>query len=82
MLVAKALILGNILGVGICLLQQYTHFIKLDPASYYLEYVPIHLTILHVVLLNAGTIVATFLMLILPSYFITRVSPEKTIRFE
>lgn len=82
MLVAKALILGNILGVGICLLQQYTHFIKLDPASYYLEYVPIHLTILHVALLNMGTIVATFLMLILPSYFITRVSPEKTIRFE
>lgn len=82
MLVAKALVLGNILGIGICLLQQYTHFIKLDPASYYLEYVPIHLTILHVVLLNVGTIVATFLMLILPSYFITRVSPEKTIRFE
>lgn len=82
MLVAKALMLGNILGIGICLLQQYTHFIKLDPASYYLEYVPIHLTILHVVLLNAGTIAATFLMLILPSYFITRVSPEKTIRFE
>lgn len=82
MLVAKALILGNILGIGICLLQQYTHFIKLDPASYYLEYVPIHLTILHVVLLNAGTIAATLLMLILPSYFITRVSPEKTIRFE
>lgn len=82
MLVAKALILGNILGIGICLLQQYTHFIKLDPASYYLEYVPIHLTILHVALLNVGTIVATFLMLILPSYFITRVSPEKTIRFE
>lgn len=82
MLVGKALILGNILGIGICLLQQYTHFIKLDPASYYLEYVPIHLTILHIVLLNAGTIVATLLMLILPSYFITRVSPEKTIRFE
>lgn len=82
MLVGKALILGNILGIGICLLQQYTHFIKLDPASYYLEYVPIHLTILHVVLLNAGTIVATLLMLILPSYFITKVSPEKTIRFE
>lgn len=82
MLVAKALILGNILGIGICLLQQYTHFIKLDPASYYLEYVPIHLTILHVVLLNAGTIIATFLMLIVPSYFITRVSPEKSIRFE
>jgi lipoprotein-releasing system permease protein len=82
MLVLKALVLGNVLGIGICLLQQYTHFLKLDPASYYLEYVPINLTILHLVLLNVGTILVTVLMLLLPSYFITRISPEKTIRFE
>lgn len=82
MLVVKALVLGNMIGIGICLFQHYTHFIQLDPTSYYLEYVPIHLTILHVALLNVGTIIVTVLMLILPSYFITRVSPEKTIRFE
>ena len=82
MLILKALVLGNILGVGICLIQQYTHVFKLDPSSYYLEYVPIHLTVLHLVLLNVGTVVITVLMLLLPSYFITKVSPEKTIRFE
>lgn len=82
MLILKALALGNVLGIGICLIQKYTHVLKLDPASYYLEYVPINLTILHVVLLNVGTIVITILMLLLPSYFITKVSPEKTIRFE
>lgn len=82
LLILKALVIGNILGIGICLLQQYTHFLKLDAASYYLEYVPIHLTVLQVVLLNVGTIVITLLMLLLPSYFITKVSPEKTIRFE
>lgn len=82
MLILKALVLGNILGVGICLIQQYTHVFKLDPTSYYLEYVPINLTILHLVLLNVGTVLITTLMLLLPSYFITKVSPEKTIRFE
>ncbi|HZL10519.1 MAG TPA: FtsX-like permease family protein [Prolixibacteraceae bacterium] len=82
MLILKALIWGNLLGIGICLIQQYTHFLKLDPSSYYLEYVPVQLNILHLVLLNVGTVVITILMLLLPSYFITKVSPEKTIRFE
>ena len=82
LLILKALMWGNILGIGICLIQQYTHVLKLDPSSYYLEYVPINLTILQLVLLNAGTIVVTILMLLLPSYFITKISPEKTIRFE
>lgn len=82
MLILKALVLGNILGVGICLIQQYTHVLKLDPTSYYLEYVPVNLTVLHLVLLNVGTVIITTLMLLLPSYFITKVSPEKTIRFE
>lgn len=82
MLILKALVLGNILGIGICLIQQYTHVFKLDPSSYYLEYVPINLTILPLVLLNVGTVLITTLMLLLPSYFITKVSPEKTIRFE
>lgn len=82
MLILKALVLGNILGIGICLIQQYTHVLKLDATSYYLEYIPINLTILHLVLLNLGTIFVTMLMLLLPSYFITKVSPEKIIRFE
>lgn len=82
MLILKALVLGNILGIGICLIQQYTHVLKLDPTSYYLEYIPINLTISHLVLLNVGTIFITMLMLLLPSYFITKVSPEKIIRFE
>jgi len=82
LLILKALVLGNILGIGVCLIQQFTHVLKLDSGSYYIEYVPINLTIWHVVLLNVGTIVITALMLLLPSYFITKVSPEKTIRFE
>ena len=82
MVIVKALLWGNILGIGICLIQKYTHILKLDPTSYYLEYVPINLTIMHILLLNVGTMVVTILMLLLPSYFITKISPEKTIRFE
>lgn len=82
LLILKALVVGNILGIGICLIQQYTHVFKLDPTSYYLEYVPINLKVWHLVLLNLGTVAVTILMLLLPSYFITKISPEKTIRFE
>ncbi|HET6558952.1 MAG TPA: FtsX-like permease family protein [Prolixibacteraceae bacterium] len=82
MLIVKALIWGNVIGISICLIQQYTHVLKLDPASYYIEYVPVNLKILHLILLNVGTVAITMLMLLVPSYFITRVSPEKTIRFE
>jgi lipoprotein-releasing system permease protein len=82
LLILKALVLGNILGIGICLIQQYTHILKLDSTSYYLEYVPINLSIWHLILLNVGTLTITMLMLLLPSYFIAKVSPEKTIRFE
>ncbi|MGE5393466.1 MAG: ABC transporter permease [Candidatus Saccharibacteria bacterium] len=82
MLILKALFWGNLIGIGICLLQQHTHVLKLDPTSYYLAYVPVNISILSIVLLNLGTVVITFLMLLIPSWFITRVSPEKTIRFE
>jgi lipoprotein-releasing system permease protein len=82
MLILKALFWGNLLGIGICLIQQYTHVLKLDPTSYYLEYVPVNLNIFYLVLLNVGTVVITMLMLLLPTYFITKISPEKTIRFE
>lgn len=82
LLIVKALVLGNILGIGLCLIQQYTHVVKLNPATYYLEYVPVNLNIWHLVFLNVGTIAITVLMLLMPSYFITKISPEKTIRFE
>jgi len=81
-MILKALILGNVIGIGICLIQQYTELIKLDPTSYFLNYVPINLKIWHILLLNFGTVTITILMLLVPSYFIAKVSPEKTIRFE
>ena len=72
---------GNLVGVIICLAQKYLHLISLDPSSYYLDTVPINLNILHILMLNLGTMVITFLFLLLPSALIARISPEKSIRF-
>jgi lipoprotein-releasing system permease protein len=81
-IVVKGLVIGNLIGIACCLLQQHFGLIKLDAASYFVSTVPINLNILHIVLLNALSITAIMLVLIIPSQIITKISPEKTIRFE
>ena len=78
----KGIILGNILGIGLYFLQLKTQLIKLDPATYYVSFVPVDLKIMHLIVLNIGTILVTISMLVLPSYLVTRITPEKAIRFE
>lgn len=81
-LIGKGMIWGNIIGIILCLVQSYFHVIKLDPSVYYLDAVPIDLDILSLFLLNAGTLVASMLMMLAPSYLITKIDPAKSIRFE
>ncbi|MBO6082063.1 MAG: ABC transporter permease, partial [Bacteroidales bacterium] len=81
-LVAKGMLWGNIVGIGLCLIQKYTRIIKLDPANYFVSAVPIHLSIGNLLLLN---IIAAFLMMAIISLsarFISRVSPDRTMRVE
>ena len=78
----RGILFGNMLGAALYFLQLKTQFIRLDPATYYVSFVPVNLKILHLLLLNLGTIVATVSMLVLPSYLITRISPDRAIRFE
>ena len=80
-LISKGLLWGNIIGIAICLLQAQFQIFKLDAASYYLDAVPINLKIWHILALNSGTLIITILMLLVPSFIISRLSPEKTIRF-
>jgi lipoprotein-releasing system permease protein len=75
------LLWGNLFGLGICLVQKQFHLIPLDPGSYYLDTVPINLNVLHLLLLNLGTMGITFLFLQIPSMIIARISPDKSIRF-
>lgn len=81
-MIVKGLIWGNIIGIGICLIQQYFGIIELDQSSYYLTTVPINLKFLLIAGLNLGTAGVIILMLIVPSMIISRISPALAIRFE
>ena len=81
-LILRGLLWGNIIGIGLCLLQLYTGVMELDQSSYYLNTVPVNLNAIHIILLNMGTALAIIGMLIFPSMIISRISPARAIRFE
>lgn len=81
-IILKGLFWGNLAGLSIAFLQLKFGIVKLDEASYYLALVPININLIHVLLLNAGTFLVTLTMLLVPSMVISRISPEKTIKFE
>jgi len=80
-LMLRGMLWGNVIGVGFCLIQEHFKILKLNPEIYYLNAVPIDLSITHVIVLNLATFVVCFLALIIPSFVITRISPVKAIRF-
>lgn len=81
-LIGLGLLLGNVLGIGLAVFQQYTHFFSLDQASYYITFVPIELNLSDVLFVNVGTLVICILVLIIPSMLVTRISPVKAIAFK
>lgn len=81
-LIGKGLFWGNLIGIGLALLQLKTGIITLDPTSYYIKTVPINLELIHILLLNAGTMAAIILMLLVPSQLITRITPVKAIKYD
>lgn len=76
------MLIGNAVGIGLCLLQKYTNLISLSPESYYLSSVPIELNWFYIVALNVGTSLLWVLMLLLPTILINNIRPSKSIRFE
>ncbi len=80
-IVGRGMIIGNIIGITLCLVQKNTGLIALDPESYYLDTVPILLSPTILILLNIGTLALTMLLLLAPSYVVSRISPAKSIRF-
>ena len=79
-LIGRGMLIGNVIGLGICLLQQQYGVIPLDPEVYYLTQVPIELNWMHWLILNIGTLVVCIVALIIPSMVIMRISPVKAIR--
>jgi len=81
-LIGKGMLWGNIIGLALCWIQSFFRPLSLDPSVYYLDAVPIHLTLGSWLLINLGASVVSLLMMLAPSYLITKISPAKTIRFE
>lgn len=82
MLISKGLVWGNVIGISLCLAQQYFKIIPLDPATYFMSYIPIFISIPAIVALNVGTLVITLAMLLLPSLIISKISPTQAVRFD
>lgn len=81
-IIGKGLLIGNILGVGLVLLQTHTGFISLDPTNYYVSTAPMELNLPLVILLNISTLLICIIVLILPSFLISHINPAKSIRYE
>ena len=81
-LIGKGMLWGNVIGLSLCAIQYFTGIVPLDPEAYYVATVPVSFNWLYIILLNVGTLIASFLMMIGPSYLITKITPAKIIRYE
>lgn len=81
-LIGKGMIWGNAIGLLFCVLQSHFHIFKLDPESYYVDSVPVSFNIGLFLLINIGTLLASVLMLLGPSYLITKINPASSMRYE
>ncbi len=80
-LILKGLFWGNIIGLSFVLIQHYFEVITLNPETYYVAVMPVYISVKQLILLNLGTLLLCFLMLIIPSYIITKIDPSKSIKF-
>jgi len=79
-IIGRGLLWGNLFAFALCFLQLKTGFFKLNQESYYIPVVPVNLEISHLAIINIGTLIICTLMLIVPTYIVTRISPVKAIR--
>lgn len=80
-IIFTGILLGNFFGIGLCLLQDFTHFIKLPEESYYISYAPIKIDWLWVLILNVFTLITSIVFLMLPAILVSKIKPIKAIRF-
>lgn len=81
-LIVKGLLYGNVIGLGLLFAQKYFGFVKLDSSSYYVREAPVLIRFTDVLLLNVGVVTIAFLVLLIPSYLISKISPVKAIRYD
>lgn len=81
-LIMRGLFWGNLIGISLLLIQQQFGIIQLNPENYYVNQAPVYINWVYVILLNLLTVTVCFLVLLIPSYIITKISPVKAIRFD
>jgi len=81
-LILKGLFWGNLIGIGLLLIQKYGKIISLNPDTYYVTHAPVYINWTYLVGINIGTILICLLMLLIPSYIVTRISPVKAMKFD
>ncbi|MNK06943.1 Lipoprotein-releasing system transmembrane protein LolC [compost metagenome] len=81
-LIIKGLFWGNLISIGLLLIQKYLGIIKLPPENYYVNVAPVTIDVPAILLINAGTIIVCVTLLLVPSYIITKISPVKALRFD
>lgn len=81
-LILRGLFWGNLIGIGLLLIQKYGKVVTLNPENYYVTHAPIYLDWTYILGINLGTIAICLLMLLLPSFIVSRISPVKAIKFD
>ena len=81
-LIVRGLFWGNLIGISLLLIQQHFGIIKLNPENYYVNQAPVYINFGYILALNLLTITVCFLVLLIPSYIITKISPVKAIRYD
>lgn len=81
-LILRGLFWGNCIGTGLLLVQQHFKIIQLNPENYYVNEAPVYLNLGYILALNVGTIIVCLLVLLIPSFIITKISPVKAIHFD
>ncbi|MCY1514254.1 Lipoprotein-releasing system transmembrane protein LolE [compost metagenome] len=81
-LIIRGLLWGNVIGIGLIVIQQQFGIVKLNPDSYYVNVAPAYLDWLYILLLNIGTLIICLAVLLIPSYIVTKISPVKAMRFD
>jgi lipoprotein-releasing system permease protein len=78
----RGLFWGNLIGIGLLLVQKFTGVISLNPENYYVTEAPVHFNWFYILLLNFGTVAVCVAVLLIPSYIITKISPVRAMRFD
>ena len=79
-MVFKGMIVGNLIAFAFCFIQNKTHLLKLDPANYFVSFVPVNINVGSVLLADIGSFIVIMLLLLIPTLFISKVDPAQTVR--